>query len=100
MGAVYFDYQGKFPPNGFRYIVEVSKRDANGVDRSPIELRIVAWSNQRLGTLWVPFCLDLSWAFLVRLTPRACIMVAASLVSVITVAERRSVMALNRSLFL
>jgi hypothetical protein len=44
MGAVYFDYQGKFPPNGHRYIVEVSKRDANGVDRSPIELRIVAWS--------------------------------------------------------
>jgi hypothetical protein len=44
MGAVYFDYQGKFPPNGYRYIVKVSKRDANGVDRSPIELRIVAWS--------------------------------------------------------
>ena len=42
--AVYLDYQGKFPPNGYRYIVEVSKKDANGVDRSPVELRIVAWS--------------------------------------------------------
>jgi hypothetical protein len=44
MSAVYLDYQGKFPPNGYRYIVEVSKKDSNGVDRSPIELRIVAWS--------------------------------------------------------
>ena len=44
MGAVYFDYQGKFPPNGYRYIVEVSAKDANGIDRSPVELRIVAWS--------------------------------------------------------
>ena len=25
-------------------LVEVSKKDANGVDRSPVELRIVAWS--------------------------------------------------------
>ena len=44
MGAVYFDYQGKFPPNGYRYLVEVSAKDANGIDRSPVELRIVAWS--------------------------------------------------------
>jgi hypothetical protein len=44
MSAVYLDYQGKFPPNGYRYIVEVSKKDSNGIDRSPIELRIVAWS--------------------------------------------------------
>jgi hypothetical protein len=44
MNAVYLDYQGKFPPNGYRYIVEVSAKDANGIDRSPVELRIVAWS--------------------------------------------------------
>ena len=44
MGAVYLDYQCKFPPNGYRYIVEVSAKDANGIDRSPVELRIVAWS--------------------------------------------------------
>ena len=44
MNAVYLDYQGKFPPNGYRYIVEVSAKDANGIDRSPVELRIIAWS--------------------------------------------------------
>jgi len=44
MNAVYLDYQGKFPPNGYRYIVEVSAKDANGIDRSPVELRIVGWS--------------------------------------------------------
>ena len=44
MNAVYLDYQGKFPPNGYRYIVEVSAKDANGIDRSSVELRIVAWS--------------------------------------------------------
>ena len=44
MNGVYLDYQCRFPPNGYRYIVEFSKKDSNGVDRSPIELRIVAWS--------------------------------------------------------
>jgi hypothetical protein len=33
---VYLDYQGEFPPNGYRYIVEVSAKDANGVDRSMV----------------------------------------------------------------
>jgi hypothetical protein len=44
MNVVYLDYQGEFPPNGYRYIVEVSAKDANGTDRSPVELRMVAWS--------------------------------------------------------
>ncbi len=44
MSVVYFDYQGKSPPNEYRYIVEVSKKNAEGADRSPIELRIAASS--------------------------------------------------------
>jgi hypothetical protein len=44
MSGVYFDFQGKLPPNGGRYIAEVAKKDANGADRSPIESRIIAWS--------------------------------------------------------
>jgi hypothetical protein len=44
MSAVYFDYQGKFPPNEYRYIVEVSKKNGDGVARNPIELRITASS--------------------------------------------------------
>jgi hypothetical protein len=41
--SVYFDYQGKVPPNEYHYIVEVSKKDASGA-RSPDQLRIAAAS--------------------------------------------------------
>jgi len=44
MSVVYFDYHSKVPPNKYHYIVEVAKKDADGLRRSPIELRIVAWS--------------------------------------------------------
>ena len=42
--SVYFEYQGKVPPNEYHYIVEVSKKDANGGVRSPEQLRIAASS--------------------------------------------------------
>ena len=41
--SVYFDYQGKVPPNEYHYIVEVSKKDASG-SRNPDQLRIAAAS--------------------------------------------------------
>jgi hypothetical protein len=49
---VYFDYRGKFPrstsfpdsPVPYRYLVEVSKKDCDGGDRDPAELRRVARS--------------------------------------------------------
>ena len=41
--SVYFDYQGKVPPNEYHYIVEVSKKDASG-PRGPDQLRIAAAS--------------------------------------------------------
>ena len=44
MSVVYFDYHGKFSPNEYRYIVEVSKKNADGVDRNLMELRIAASS--------------------------------------------------------
>jgi hypothetical protein len=40
--SVYFEYQGKVPPDEYHYIVEVSKKDANGGGRSPDELRLAA----------------------------------------------------------
>jgi hypothetical protein len=39
-----FDYQCKLPSHEYRYLVEVSKKNAHGVDRSLIELRIAASS--------------------------------------------------------
>jgi hypothetical protein len=42
--SVYFDYEGRVPPNEYHYIVEVPKKDADGVARTPIELRITASS--------------------------------------------------------
>ena len=42
MSLIYFDYRGKLSSNEDRYLVEVSKKNANGVDRSLIELRIAA----------------------------------------------------------
>jgi hypothetical protein len=42
--SVYFDYQGKVPPNEYHYIVEVPKKDAGGGARSPDQLRIAASS--------------------------------------------------------
>ena len=42
MSVVYFDYQSKVPPNEYHYIVEVAKKDPDGLRRSPIELRITA----------------------------------------------------------
>ena len=42
--SVYFEYQGKVPPNEYHYIVEVSKKGENGGGRSPEQLRIAASS--------------------------------------------------------
>ena len=42
--SFYFDYQGKVPANEYHYIVQVSKKDANGAVRSPEKLRIAASS--------------------------------------------------------
>jgi hypothetical protein len=42
--SVYFEYQSKVPANKYHYIVEVAQKDAKGVRRSPIELRIAAAS--------------------------------------------------------
>ena len=44
MSLIYFDYRGKLSSNEDRYLVEVSKKNANGVDRSLVELRIAASS--------------------------------------------------------
>jgi hypothetical protein len=49
---VYFDYRGEFPRSMslpgpsvlYRYLVEVSKKDCDGGDRDPAELRRVARS--------------------------------------------------------
>jgi hypothetical protein len=42
--SIYFEYQSKVPLNKYHYIVEVAQKDAKGVRRSPIELRIAAAS--------------------------------------------------------
>ena len=42
MSVVYFDYHSKVPPDEYHYVVEVAKKDADGLRRSPIELRITA----------------------------------------------------------
>jgi hypothetical protein len=44
MNLIYFDYQGKLSPNEDHYLVEVSKKNADGVERNLIELRIAASS--------------------------------------------------------
>jgi hypothetical protein len=44
MNLIYFDYQGKLSSNEDHYLVEVSKKNADGVNRSLIELRIAASS--------------------------------------------------------
>lgn len=49
---VYFDYRGEFPrsisfpgpPVPYRFLVEVSKKDCDGGDRDPAELKRVARS--------------------------------------------------------
>jgi hypothetical protein len=54
---VYFDYRGEFPPSltfphppePYRYIVEVSKKDCDGRERDLPELRRVAGSILRNG---------------------------------------------------
>jgi hypothetical protein len=49
--SAYFDYRGKLSsgitnngPSECRYVVEVSKKDGDGLDRNPLELRAAAYS--------------------------------------------------------
>jgi hypothetical protein len=42
--SVYFEYQNRVPPKKYHYIVEVARKDAKGVRRTSIELRIAAAS--------------------------------------------------------
>jgi hypothetical protein len=44
MGLIYFDYQGKLLSHEGRYLVEVSKKNADGGERNLIESRISASS--------------------------------------------------------